>query len=79
MMTCKDVSTLISTGQLEEASLGRRLAVRFHLAMCRHCRAFKRQLDLLARAARASVASSEPAADFEDRLTGRLSGTRTDH
>jgi hypothetical protein len=38
MMTCHDVSTLIATGGLSDAPLGRKFGIRMHLAMCRHCR-----------------------------------------
>jgi predicted anti-sigma-YlaC factor YlaD len=74
MMTCKEVSTLLSTGQLVDAPLARRLAVRLHLAMCRHCRAFKRQLDRLTRAARvvASALEREPGPDFESSIHRRI-------
>ena len=74
MMTCKDVSTLISTGQLAEAPLLRRISVRVHLAMCRPCRAFLRQIQAVARSARsaATVVEAEPSAEFESRMTERL-------
>jgi predicted anti-sigma-YlaC factor YlaD len=74
MMSCKEVSTLLSTGQLADARLARRLVVRLHLAMCRHCRAFKRQLHQLAHAARvvASALEREPGPDFESRIRRRI-------
>lgn len=70
MMTCKEVSTLMSTGGLDGARWSVRLAVRLHLSMCRHCRAFKRQLEALTNAARAVAASREAELpkDFEVRL-----------
>ena len=74
MMTCKEVSTLISTGQLADAPLVRRIGVRVHLAMCRRCRAFLRQIEAVARSARsaAAVVEAEPATEFESRMTERL-------
>lgn len=74
MMSCKEASTLLSTGQLADAPLARRLAVRLHLAMCGHCRAFRRQLAQLARAARAVAAAleREPGPEFESRIALRL-------
>ncbi|MBI3492261.1 MAG: zf-HC2 domain-containing protein [Acidobacteria bacterium] len=73
-MTCKDVSTLVSTGGLSDAPLVRRLAVRLHLAMCRHCRAFRRQVEAVARSARAAAAALEvePLHDFESNIVERL-------
>ena len=74
MMTCKHVSTLFSTGAVAAAPLTVRLGVRLHLLMCRHCRAFKRQIEALGRAAhRASAAfDEEPSQEFEAHVTQRL-------
>lgn len=74
MMSCKEVSTLLSTGQIDDAPLTRRLAVRLHLAMCRHCTAFRRQLERLTRAARAASFDfeREPPPDFESKVRARL-------
>ena len=74
MMTCHEVSTLVSKGSLEDAPFRRKLGVRMHLAMCRHCRAFRRQIETIARAARAAglAFESEVQRDFESRLVERL-------
>jgi predicted anti-sigma-YlaC factor YlaD len=74
MMTCKEVSMLISAGGLSDAPFARRLAVRLHLAMCRHCRAFRRQVEAVASAARAAGAAleAEPPHDFESKIAQRL-------
>ena len=74
MMTCHDVTTLISTGGLPEAPPVRRLAVRMHLAMCRHCRAFRRQVATIARAAHAASLAFERELpeDFESEIVQRL-------
>jgi hypothetical protein len=74
MMTCKEVSMLVSSGGLPDAPLMRRLSVRLHLAMCRHCRAFRRQLIAVARAARTlnRVFAAEPGPAFETRMVQRL-------
>jgi anti-sigma factor ChrR (cupin superfamily) len=74
MITCKEVSTLVSSGGLPAAPLTVRLGVRLHLAMCRHCRAFKHQLDALARTAGAlnRAFEREPAPAFEKMVVQRL-------
>lgn len=74
MMNCRDVSTLIARGEFTPAPLMRRLAVRLHLAFCRHCRAFQRQLDAMSRAARSAAAgvSEEPGTEFEATLARRM-------
>lgn len=79
MMTCKEVSTLVSTGGLADASLRVRLAVRLHLSMCRHCRAFKKQVEALAKTARVLSASldMELPKDFETTLSATLDRKRS--
>ena len=74
MMTCHDVSTLVATGGLMEAPLIRRLSVRMHLAMCDHCRTFRRQIEVIARAARAAglTFERELPEDFAARVVRRL-------
>lgn len=65
---------MVADGQWESASLGRRIAASVHLMMCRHCRAFRRQMRVLARAA--SVLGghydAETDEEFESRITRRL-------
>lgn len=74
MITCKEVSTLVSTGSLADAPLKVRLAARLHLAMCRHCRAFKRQVEMIARTARRLSVSldEELPKDFEAKISESL-------
>ena len=74
MTSCRDVSMLVSSGRLGDEPLTRRVAVWLHLSMCRHCRAFRRQLGDLTRAARYLAAGfeREPPPDFERTLTDRL-------
>ncbi len=74
MMTCKEVSTLVSTGALQGVSFARSLGVGLHLAMCRHCRAFRRQVNAIRDAARALSAAfdAEPPSAFEANLLKRL-------
>lgn len=53
MLTCRELTELV-TDYLEGAmSLGDRLRFQFHLGMCKHCRAYLRQMrqtiDLLGR------------------------------
>jgi hypothetical protein len=44
MLDCKEVAGILASDGLEEAAWTRRLAVRFHLMMCRHCRRYAAQL-----------------------------------
>lgn len=74
MIRCKEVSLLVSTGGLADAPVGRRVAVYMHLAMCRHCRAFRRIVQTIARAA-VSIGrnlETEPGSGFESKIIDTL-------
>jgi predicted anti-sigma-YlaC factor YlaD len=74
MMTCKEVSTFVSMGDVESASMMRRMEVWLHLAMCRHCRAFRQQLVRMGRAARlvSEAFEREPSPGFEGKILERV-------
>ncbi len=74
MIRCKEVATLLSTDQLAFQPVWRRVAVRVHLMMCRHCRRFARQMALLTKAAASLGATfdAEVGADFSQRVQERL-------
>ena len=75
LMTCRDVSGMIGRGELEDArGLAKALAW-LHLLVCRHCRRYRRQLRLLARAARLwreRLVEPSRLRAFEERLIARL-------
>ena len=52
MMTCKELSDLVAGDRLPRESWGIRLAVRFHLLLCRHCRNYVMQLRTIGAEAR---------------------------
>jgi hypothetical protein len=68
------VLIVASTGELQGAPLAQQLGVGVHFAMCRHCRAFRRQLAAIGDAARALRAafSAEPGSRFEADVIQRL-------
>jgi hypothetical protein len=47
MLSCKDVTQLISGSMDRSLPLGKRIGVRIHLVMCRFCARYKRQLLLI--------------------------------
>jgi hypothetical protein len=63
MLNCKETTELIAGDHLENASWSKRLWFWMHIFMCRHCRRYKRQMQLIGRAARDLFRSS---ADRED-------------
>lgn len=52
MPDCREVTLAVAGEELERASLGRRMMVRLHVLMCRHCRRYAAQMRSLAEAAR---------------------------
>jgi hypothetical protein len=49
---CREVARAVSSDQLSELSLGRRLLVRWHLLMCRDCKRYASQIDAIGSAMR---------------------------
>lgn len=51
-LKCSEVSRLVSQGLDRRLSLGERVRLRVHLAICEGCTNFKRQMDFLRLAVR---------------------------
>lgn len=73
MISCKNVSTLLTSDQLQAQSWWKRMEVRMHLAMCDLCSRLARQLEQMRSAAHQTREENEPDAGLEDRLIRRLS------
>lgn len=52
MLSCREVSHLVSEGLDRKLGLGERLRIRLHLAICDGCTRFSRQVAFLRRAIR---------------------------
>ena len=63
MLTCKDVSHLVSQGLDRKLGFGERVALRLHLAICEGCSNFNRQMRFLRRA----MQGLDGAGDAEER------------
>jgi len=50
LLSCKEVTRLVSQGLDRELALGERTALRLHLAICEGCRNVSKQLAFLRRA-----------------------------
>lgn len=76
MLACNEVTRLWASEEIRTAPLSRRLAVRIHLMMCRHCRRYVRELAAIGAAARSSamnLAGDEKAiANLERRLIDQV-------
>ena len=68
MMSCREVTRIVASDQLAEAPRARRLGVRLHHLMCRHCRRYASQLRALGKAARSIWGPGSPDPDSLPRL-----------
>ncbi len=68
MLTCRDLTRMIASEEFAEAGWRRQLGVRFHLAMCRHCRRYAAQLRAIAEATRKLLEGGEADPTRLDRL-----------
>lgn len=59
MLSCKDVTQLISESMDTSLPVGKRIGVRIHLLMCRFCARYERQLLLIRETLRRLVATEE--------------------
>jgi len=59
MLSCKDVTQLISESMDHSLPLGKRIGVRLHLLMCKFCLRYERQLLLIRETVRRFVATEE--------------------
>lgn len=55
MLTCKEVTHLLSDSQDRKLTLGERVNLEIHLAMCKGCSNFRKQLAFLHAACRGYV------------------------
>ena len=70
MLSCKDVTRLVSESMDRTLPPGKRLGVRLHLLVCRFCERYRRQLLLLREVARhLSSVEEVPGKTFPDTLS----------
>ena len=75
MFRCKDVSARISWSLDEPLPWHQRLAVEFHLLMCRYCARFRRQLRLLRKVSAqidTDLADCDPAEGLSEECKNRI-------
>jgi hypothetical protein len=75
MLKCREVEQKIGSGEIGNAGFMERVAVRFHLMICRHCRAYDRQIRAIGEAARdvfrSSPVDSKALSQLKDRIMNR--------
>lgn len=82
MFRCDEITKKVSLSMDEKLPLRHRMAIRFHLAMCRYCSRFRRQLLLLRKTGRATgeeKASSETPFGFSPEARERIKRTLRSH
>jgi predicted anti-sigma-YlaC factor YlaD len=80
MLRCREVVHLVASDELAGSGWMRRLAVRMHLAMCRHCRRYAKQIRDLGRAAReiwpSGIENDESVRRIEEAVAVRIESLR---
>ena len=59
MLSCKDVTQLLSESMDASLPIGKRIGVRLHLLICKFCLRYKRQLLLIRETARRLAATED--------------------
>ncbi len=77
MLTCKDVAKAIGQDEWRTASWRRRLALRAHLLMCRHCRRYAAQIQAIGTAARSLFREQGEDPKALERLQERILSRRS--
>ena len=72
MLTCKEVSMLVSESFDRELALRERMAMRMHLAMCSLCRTYSRQVALLRSILKGAAKSAPPPVPLSDEARQRI-------
>ncbi|MEO5925817.1 MAG: anti-sigma factor [Bryobacteraceae bacterium] len=74
MLKCREVEQKIGSDEILQAGLMERLAVRMHLAMCRNCSNYLRQIRAIGEAVRKLGESHGEDPERIARLIGRITG-----
>jgi len=72
MLTCQDVSRSIAADELTTAGWHRRVSIRFHLLMCRHCRRYSRQIEAIGAATRRILGKAPLNPESRERLRSSI-------
>ena len=61
MLSCKDTARILSETKMSDLPLGKRIALKLHLMMCKLCRRYARQIATIDGAARELARRAEEA------------------
>lgn len=68
MLSCKEVSRLVASGELDDAGPVLKLRVRFHFLLCSRCRRYAEQMRIIGSVARERMSGLLPDAQLASRL-----------
>jgi len=68
MLKCKQVSTLISSGYIDNAGFMKKMEMRMHLLMCKHCARYFDQMKSVGKGARDLAHNQEADAEQIERM-----------
>ena len=60
MLKCSEISRLVAADEIEEFGFMKRMEMKFHLFMCKHCRNYVAQIRAIGRGARNLADADEP-------------------
>ena len=72
MLTCREVVGRIASDRFAEAGWLERVSVRLHLALCRHCRRYAKQLDAIGTMAQELLGGRDRRHDADDDLEPKI-------
>ncbi len=72
ILNCRELTRMLASDELVEASLLHRFEPRLHLLMCRHCRRFAAQLEAIGSAARTSWGAESQSEVQLEQLESRI-------
>lgn len=72
MIRCKGVAQLLTSGELDQVGFWRRIPVRVHLWLCRHCSRLARQMEALRAGARTMAGSHDKEKTGDKSLEERI-------
>ena len=68
MLKCRDLSRLVASGEIEDFGFMKRMEIKLHLFMCKHCRNYLAQIRSIGQGAKDAAAETEPDQEQLQRL-----------
>ena len=68
MLKCRDLSRMVAADEIEDFGFMKKVELRFHLFMCKHCRNYVAQIRTLGQGAKDLAAESAPDQQELERL-----------